>query len=306
MHGTGRRTGTAPDLRKYGWLAIATAVATVLLKGTAWAVTGSAGLLADAAESLVNLVAAIAALIALTIAARPADENHHFGHTKAEYFSVALEGVMVFVAAGSIIYLGAERLANPRPLEAIGFGVGISLLAAVINGVVGQVLIKAGRRHRSVTLGAEGRHLMTDVYTSIGVVLGLALVWVTGWEWLDPVVAILVGLHILITGYGLMSESVAGLMDASLSPEDNARIHAILEAHTQKGHIEFHAVRTRESAARQFMEMHMLVPGDWTVSRGHDAMEDLIEKIAAEFPAMRVSGHLEPISDPRSYEDMHL
>src|SRR5699024_11018906 len=195
---------------------------------------------------------------------------------------------------------------NPRPLESIGIGMVISLLAAVINGVVGRILIKVGTRHRSVTLRADGKHLMTDVYTSVGVVVGLLLVWLTGWEWLDPVVAILVGVNILVTGYRLVSESAAGLMDVSLSPKDNARILAILEAHTEKGRIEFHAVRTRESAARQFMEMHMLVPGDWTVQRGHDAMEDLIERIVAEFPAMRVTGHLEPVSDPRSYEDIHL
>ncbi|MGY0559692.1 cation diffusion facilitator family transporter [Luteimonas sp. A277] len=295
-----------PDLRKYAWLAIGTAVVTVLLKGSAWAITGSVGLLSDAAESMVNLVAAIAALVALTVAARPADDNHHFGHTKAEYFSAALEGVMVFIAAASIIYLGIDRLVNPRPLESIGIGMVISLVAALLNGVVGRILIKVGTRHRSVTLRADGRHLMTDVYTSVGVVLGLLLVWLTGWEWLDPVVAILVGVNILVTGYRLISESAAGLMDVSLSPEDNARILAILEVHTEKGRIEFHAVRTRESAARQFMEMHMLVPGDWTVLRGHDAMEDLIEKIVAEFPAMRVTGHLEPISDPRSYEDISL
>ena len=295
-----------PDLRKYAWLAIGTAVVTVLLKGSAWAITGSVGLLSDAAESMVNLVAAVAALVALTIAARPADHNHHFGHTKAEYFSAALEGVMVFVAAASIIYLGIDRLLNPRPLESIGIGMMISLLAAVINGVVGRILIKVGSRHRSITLRADGKHLMTDVYTSVGVVVGLLLVWLTGWEWLDPVVAILVGVNILVTGYRLISESAAGLMDVSLSAEDNARILAILEAHTEKGRIEFHAVRTRESAARQFMEMHMLVPGDWTVQRGHDAMEDLIERIVAEFPAMRVTGHLEPVSDPRSYEDIHL
>lgn len=306
MDRSGKSPYSTPDLRKYAWLAIATAVATVLLKGIAWIVTGSMGLLADAAESLVNLVAAIAALVALTIAARPADENHQFGHTKAEYFSAALEGVMVLVAAGSIIYLAVERLMNPRPLQAIGVGLAISLVSAVINGVVGQILIRTGGRHRSITLRADGKHLMTDVYTSVGVVAGLALVWATGWQWLDPVVAILVGLNILVTGYRLISESAAGLMDVSLSPEDNSRLHAILDAHTEKGRIEFHSVRTRESAARQFMEMHMLVPGDWTVSRGHDAMEDLIEKIAAEFPAMRVTGHLEPIADPRSYEDMHL
>ena len=297
---------TTPDLRKYAWLAIAAAVLTVLLKGSAWAITGSVSLLSDAAESMVNLVAAIVALVSLTIAARPADDGHHFGHSKAEYFSALLEGVMIFVAAASIIYLGIERLLNPRPLQSLGIGLAISIVAAVLNGVVGQILIKVGTRHRSITLRADGRHLMTDVYTTAGVVVGLGLAWMTGWNRLDPVIAILVGVNILVVGYRLMSESASGLMDATLSPEDNARIQAILDAHAEPGRIEFHAVRTRESGARQFMEMHMLVPGDWTVLRGHDAMEDLVEKIVAEFPAMRVTGHLEPVSDPRSYEDMAL
>ena len=192
---------TTPDLRKYAWLAIAAAVLTVLLKGSAWAITGSVGLLSDAAESMVNLVAAIVALISLTIAARPADEGHHFGHSKAEYFSALLEGVMIFVAAASIIYLGIERLLNPRPLQSLGIGLAISIVAAVLNGVVGQILIKVGTRHRSITLRADGRHLMTDVYTTAGVVVGLGLAWMTGWNRLDPVIAILVGVNILVTGY---------------------------------------------------------------------------------------------------------
>ena len=297
---------TTPDLRKCAWLAIAAAMLTVLLKGSAWAITGSVSLLSDAAESMVNLVAAIVALVSLTIAARPADDGHHFGHSKAEYFSALLEGVMIFVAAASIIYLGIERLLNPRPLQSLGIGLAISIVAAVLNGVVGQILIKVGTRHRSITLRADGRHLMTDVYTTAGVVVGLGLAWMTGWNRLDPVIAILVGVNILVTGYRLITESTAGLMDASLSAQDNAKIHAILDAHAEPGRIEFHAVRTRESGARQFMEMHMLVPGDWTVQRGHDAMEDLVAKIVAQFPAMRVTGHLEPVSDPRSYEDVSL
>ena len=207
---------TTPDLRKYAWLAIAAAMLTVLLKGSAWAITGSVGLLSDAAESMVNLVAAIVALISLTIAARPADDGHHFGHSKAEYFSALLEGVMIFVAAASIIYLGVERLLNPQPLQSLGIGLAISVVAAVLNGVVGQILIKVGTRHRSITLRADGRHLMTDVYTTAGVVVGLGLAWMTGWNWLDPVIAILVGVNILVTGYRLITESTAGLMDASL------------------------------------------------------------------------------------------
>ncbi|HRO27784.1 MAG TPA: cation diffusion facilitator family transporter [Luteimonas sp.] len=306
MTRTERPAANPPDLRKYAWLAIATAVLTVLLKGSAWAITGSVGLLSDAAESLVNLVAAIVALISLTIAARPPDDGHHFGHSKAEYFSAALEGIMIFVAAASIIYLGIERLLNPRELESLGLGLAISIVAAIANGIVGRILINVGNRHRSITLRADGRHLMTDVYTTAGVVLGLALAWITGWQWMDPVIAILVGVNILVTGYRLMSESASGLMDATLSAEDNARIQAILDAHTEQDRIEFHAVRTRESGARQFMEMHMLVPGEWTVQRGHDALEDLVDEIVAQFPAMVVTGHLEPIADPRSYEDAML
>lgn len=294
------------DLTKYGWLAVATALTTIALKVGAWMVTGSVGLLADAAESLVNLVAAIVALIVLKVAAKPADKNHHFGHTKAEYFSAAAEGIMIFLAAGSIMVLAVERLINPRELEAVGVGLAISVVAAIVNGVVARILIKAGRRHRSITLRADGKHLMTDVYTSAGVVLGVALVALTGWVWLDPVVAIAVGINILVAGYQLISESTAGLMDVSLSKEDNEKIRRLLDEHSDNGVVEFHAVRTRESGRRQFMEMHMLVPGTWSVQQGHDAMEDLIEVIVEQFPGMKVTGHLEPIEDPRSYEDMHL
>lgn len=294
------------DLTKYGWLAVATALTTIALKVGAWMVTGSVGLLADAAESLVNLVAAVVALIVLKVAAKPADKNHHFGHTKAEYFSAAVEGIMIFLAAASIMVLAVERLINPRELEAVGVGLAISVVAAIVNGVVARILIKAGRQHRSITLRADGKHLMTDVYTSVGVVLGVALVALTGWVWLDPVVAIAVGINILVAGYQLISESTAGLMDVSLSREDNEKIRRLLDEHSDKGVVEFHAVRTRESGRRQFMEMHMLVPGTWSVQEGHDAMEDLIEVIIEQFPGMKVTGHLEPIEDPRSYEDMHL
>lgn len=295
--------GKTTDLSRYGWLAVATAVVTIGLKAGAWLLTGSVGLLADAAESVVNLVAAVVALIALKVAARPADRNHHFGHTKAEYFSAAVEGIMIFVAAASIIVFAIQRLIQPQPLESLGIGVAISLIAAVINGAVGMVLIRAGNRNRSITLRADGKHLMTDVYTSVGVAVGIGLVALTGWDILDPLIGIAVGINILFAGYGLIKESSAGLMDISLPKEDNNRLRAILEAHTSDS-VAFHAMRTRESGTRQFMEMHMLVPGDWTVQRGHDAMEDLIEEIRSEFPDLWVTGHLEPIEDPRSYEDI--
>ena len=293
------------DLSRYGWLAVAAALVTITLKTGAWWVTGSVGLLSDAAESVVNLVAAIVALVALKVAAKPADKNHNFGHSKAEYFSAAVEGVMIFVAAAVIIVFAIQRFLAPRELTDVGVGLVISLIAAAINGAVALVLIRAGRRYRSITLSADGRHLMTDLWTSVGVVLGVALVALTGWNWLDPLLAIAVGINILWTGYALIRESMDGLMDVSLPPRDNARIREILAVHKQEG-LDFHAVRTRESGARQFMEMHMLVPGSWSVQQGHDAMEDLIDEINREFPDLRVTGHLEPIEDPRSYEDMHL
>ena len=293
------------DLTKFAWLSIAAALATIALKTTAWLLTGSVGLLSDAAESVVNLVAAVVALIALRVAAKPADKNHHFGHSKAEYFSSAIEGVMIFVAAAVILVVGIQRLLNPQPLEQVGIGLAISVVAGIINGAVAIVLIRAGRQHNSITLRADGQHLMTDVVTSVGVVVGVGLVALTGWQILDPIVAIGVGINILWTGWKLVSESTAGLMDEALPKETNARIREILAEHTSE-QIDFHALRTRVSGARAFMEIHMLVPGAWSVKQGHDAMEDLIDLIRAEFPDLHVTGHLEPIEDPRSYEDEHL
>lgn len=298
-------TSSRVDLTKFAWLAIFAALATIALKTAAWLVTGSVGLLSDAAESVVNLIAAVVALIALKVAAKPADKNHHYGHSKAEYFSAAVEGMMIFVAAAAILVFAIERLFDPRPLEQVGIGLFISVIASLINGAVAMVLLRAGRKHNSITLRADANHLMTDVVTSGGVLLGVGLVWLTGWNWLDPVVAIAVGLNILWTGYKLISESTAGLMDESLPKETNARLREILAEH-ETSQIGFHAFRTRVSGARAFMEMHMLVPGAWTIQRGHDALEDLVDEINAEFPDLHVSGHLEPIEDPRSYDDMLL
>lgn len=279
---------------------MAAAFATILLKAGAWLVTGSVGLLADAAESLVNLVAAAVALIVLKVAARPADANHNFGHTKAEYFSAAVEGVMIFVAAISIVVFALQRLVFPQPIESLGIGLMISMIASVLNGAVALVLLRAGKRHHSITLTADGKHLMTDVWTSVGVLVGIVLVWMSGWSWLDPVIAIAVGINILFTGYGLVKESTEGLMDASLPERDNERLRMILTRRAGAG-IAFHQMRTRVSGARQFMDFHLLVPDDWSVKQGHDFLEDLSDEIVAEFPRMNVTGHIEPINDPRSY-----
>lgn len=292
------------DLSKYAWLSIGAAVATISLKaGAAW-LTGSVGLLSDALESVVNLVAAIVALITLKVAILPPDDNHNFGHSKAEYFSAAIEGMMIFVAAAVIIYTGIERLIHPRMPEQLGIGLLISVLASVINAVVGLILIKRGDAVRSATLSADGRHLMTDVVTSIAVLLGVGLVALTHWQPLDPIVAILAGLNILRTGYGLIKSSVAGLMDIAIPADVEQRINKVLDDYRTREGIDFHAVRTRESGARRFMEMHVLVPGSWSVKRGHDLTEDLIDALLKVEPDLRVSAHLEPREDPRSYDDI--
>ncbi|WP_341728376.1 cation diffusion facilitator family transporter [Brooklawnia sp.] len=286
-------------------LSIAAAIVTMALKGGAAWLTGSVGLLSDAAESLVNLVAAVVALIALKVAIKPADENHPYGHSKAEYFSAVVEGVMIFVAAGFIIFTSVERLFNPRELEQLGLGLGISVVAAIINGAVGFVLIRKGRTAGSATLLADGKHLLTDVVTSVAVLLGVGLVAITHEPRLDAVVALLAGLNILWTGYRLIRDSVNGLMDIALPEETNRQLESVLDRFRQPGQIEFHAFRTRRAGNRQFMDVHVLVPGTWSVLRGHDLTEDVIDAIVEVVPDIRVSAHLEPIEDPRSYADEH-
>ncbi|MFL0578818.1 cation diffusion facilitator family transporter [Dietzia sp. 179-F 9C3 NHS] len=293
-------------LKKFAWLSVATAVVTIALKVGAWWVTGSVGLLSDAAESVVNLVAAVIALIAITVAERPADDDHQYGHSKAEYFSAGAEGAMILVAAAFIVYTAVERIINPRPLESLGLGLLISVVAAVINAVVGLILVRAGARHRSRTLEADGKHLLTDVVTSIGVVVGVALVWLTGWEVLDPVVAILVGLNILYVGYRLVHVSGMGLMDATLPDEDNRAIEEVLARHRVPGEVDFHELRTRESGRWRFVEFHALVPGEWSVDRGHDLVELVEQEIHDALPHSHITSHLEPIEDERAYNDVHL
>ncbi|ANI91392.1 cation diffusion facilitator family transporter [Dietzia timorensis] len=293
-------------LKKFAWLSVAASVVTIVLKAGAWWLTGSVGLLSDAAESLVNLVASIVALIAITIAERPADDDHQFGHSKAEYFSAGVEGAMIFVAAGSIIVLAVERLLNPLELEQLGIGLLVSIIASVINGIVGTMLIRAGRKNRSVTLTADGKHLLTDVITSIGVVVGVGLVWLTGWSALDPIVAIGVGINILFVGGGLVRESAMGLMDATLSDEDNEAIEAVLDSYRRSGEVDFHELRTRESGVRRFVEFHVLVPGSWSVERAHDLVEKVESEIRDRLPDSHIASHIEPIEDDRAYNDVHL
>lgn len=293
------------DLSRFALLSIAAAIVTIGLKVAAWRLTGSVGLLSDAAESLVNLAAAIVALIALKIAVKPPDDNHPFGHSKAEYFSAAVEGIMIFVAAAVIVAQALDRFINPVPLENVGIGLLISFVAALINGAVALVLLNKGNQYRSSALVADGKHLMTDLITSVGVLIGVGLVVVTDQPRLDPVVALLVGVNILWTGFKLIRSSVNGLMDVALPPEVNDEIDDVLDEF-RTGEIDFHAIRTRESGNMRFMECHVLVPGDWTVRQGHDFTEDVIDALVEKFPDLRVSAHLEPFGDPRSYEDQAL
>ena len=299
--GAGRLQQTR-DLSRFAYLSIAAAVVTITLKFVAWRITGSVGLLSDAAESVVNLVAAVAVLIALKVAAMPADKNHHFGHTKAEYFSAAVEGMMIFVAAVVIVVSAVERFIRPQPIENVGLGLAISVVASLVNGAVAMVLLRAGRQHRSLTLTADGKHLMTDVWTSAGVVVGVLVVALTGIERLDPAVAFLVGLNIIWTGWKLVRESTEGLMDIAMPKEDNAAIAEILSRFVTR-EVHFHALRTRLSGHHRFAEVHVLVPGAWTVQRGHDLVEEVEEAVHREFGEIALTCHLEPSEDPRAYGD---
>ncbi len=293
----------ARDLTRFAWLSIAAAVVTIGMKTTAWMMTGSVGLLSDAAESVVNLVAGVVALIALKVAAAPASERYTYGRTKAEYFSAAIEGMMIFVAAAVILVSAVERFINPRPLDNVGIGLVISIVASVVNGAVAIVLLRAGRRYRSLTLTADGHHLMTDVVTSVGVVVGVGLVWLTDWTRLDPIVAFAVGVNIIVTGIRLLLESMRGLLDVTLPEEENARLTEILRSHTTE-ETRFHGLQTRVSGRERYATVHVLVPDDWTVLAGHDFIEGIEREMREAVPGLVVLSHLEPISDPASYEDI--
>jgi cation diffusion facilitator family transporter len=285
--------GTSPQLTKFAWLSIATAVTTIALKTGAYLVTGSVGLLSDAAESLVNLVAAVVALIALTVAARPADHNHDYGHGKAEYFSAGVEGMLIFVAAAFILVTSVQRFLHPAALESVGIGLAISTVASVLNGTMGVFLIRTGRTHRSVTLTADGKHLMTDVWTSAGVILGVLLVALTGWQRLDPVVAALVALNILVTGYRLVTQSVTSLLDAALPAHDIDQVTTALDR-LRTTEVDFTDLRTRESGQHRFVTLTVLVPGTWTVDRGHTLADHVEATIRETLPDTTVQTHLQP------------
>jgi cation diffusion facilitator family transporter len=296
----------ATNLERYAWLSVAAALATIGLKTLAWWLTSSVGLLSDAIESLVNLSAALLALSMLRLAAKAPDEAHPYGFSKAEYFSAGIEGALIVLAAAAIILTALPRLVAPQPLEAPGLGLGLSVIASGINLAVAMVLLRAAKAHRSITLEADGRHLMTDVWTSAGVVAGVALVFATGWLVLDPLVALAVAAHIVWTGISLMRRSVSGLLDAALPQADLKAINAILAEYSRRYGVSFHAVRTRRAAARRFVSFHLLVPDAWTVSHAHRLSEEIEERIRELVEGAAVFTHIEPISDPASYDDQKL
>ncbi|HLO30408.1 MAG TPA: cation diffusion facilitator family transporter [Anaerolineales bacterium] len=294
------------SLTRFAWLSIAAALATITLKTGAYFLTASVGLLSDAMESLVNLAGAIMALGMLMIAARPADDNHVYGHSKAEYFASVTEGLLILGAAAGIISAAINRLLQPRALEQLGLGLGVSIAASVVNFIVARILLRAGRDRRSITLEADARHLMTDVWTSAGVIGGVAIAGLTGWAILDPLVAILVALNIIWTGIQLVRRSVSGLMDTALPAHEQSLIQSVMDKYREKG-VNFHALRTRQAAARQFVSVHMLVPGEWTVHDAHHVAEDFESDIRAALGSVvTVFTHIEPVEDELSMEDIFL
>lgn len=294
------------SLTKYAWLSVAAGVVTFLLKLVAAYVSGSVGLLSDALEAIVNLVAAGIALIVLKIVERPPDISHPFGHDKAEYFSSGIESTLIIIASLSILYTAVERLINPRPLESAGLGLAIAGLAAAINLGVGQLLIRRGKKNDSITLESNGRHLMTDVWTSVGVIVGVGLAVVTGLIVLDPLIAIIVGLKIGWDGFKIFSRSVRGLMDTPIKAEEQAEVEEILKDYQFKHKVHWHALRTRQSGARRFIELHLLVPGKWPVQQSHDLVENIEKDIQEKINFSTILVHIEPLEDERSWNDQTL
>jgi cation diffusion facilitator family transporter len=287
---------------KFAVLSIVAALVTIALKVLAWWLTGSVGLFSDAIEGTINIVGATVALAMISVAARPPDEDHAFGYTKAEYFSSGLEGTLILIAALAIGYAAVDRLITPRPLEHVGPGLVVSAVAALINYVVARRLYQAGRHYRSIALEADARHLMTDVWTSVGVIAGVTAVWLTGWARLDPLIALAVAANIVWSGYKLMQRSIHGLLDRALPLEQMRALDSALERYRARG-IEFHALRTRQAGARSFVTLHVLVPAEWTVAQGHSLAHEVELDIRAALPDAAVLTHVEPLGHPESYQD---
>lgn len=294
------------SLERYAWLSIAAALATMGLKTLAWWLTGSLGLLSDALESLVNLAAAVLALTMLRVAASPPDKHYPHGRSKAEYFAAGIEGALIALAALAIIWAAAPRLVEPQPLAMPLAGIALTAVATGINLGVGLLLMRVGKQNHSITLEADGRHLLTDVWTSAGVIIGVALVAATGWLRLDPLIALAVAAHIAWIGVGLVRRSVSGLLDAAISLPDQEEITKLFAEYSRRHGVSFHALRTRQAGARRFISFHLLVPDAWTVARAHQLSEEIESRIRSMVPNAAVFTHLEPLSDPSSYDDQEL
>lgn len=293
------------SLSRFAYLSITAAIVTITLKAFAYYVTGSVGLLSDALESVVNLIAATLALFMLKWAAKPPDEDHMYGHNKAEYFSSIIEGVLIVIAAASIIYAATNRLFHPREIEQVFLGLFITAVASLINFVVAYSLLKAGKKYHSITLEADAHHLFTDVLTSVGVIVGILAVSITKINVLDPIIAILIGLNIVVTGGKIMKRSVMGFMDTAISKDERATVLKILNKHEKEG-LKFHGIRTRQSAARRFVSFHVLFPGKWTVRKSHDYAEKIESEIRRSIPNVTVTTHLEPVEDKKSWNDTEI
>jgi cation diffusion facilitator family transporter len=305
MTGNGEESRRRKRLITIISVAIAVSLLTISMKTVAWLLTGSVGLLSDALESVVNLVAALVGLIVILWSTRPPDEDHTYGHEKADYVSVGFEGAMILLAALTIAYAAIDRLIHPAGLTEVGIGLTISVVASLINLGAATLLMRTGKQEQSLTLEADGRHLMTDVWTTAGVIVGVALVWLTGWETLDPIIALVVAANIVRTGSSLVRDSMSGLMDKALPADELAAVNSVLGRYSDDN-VEFHALRTRKSGRRSFISVHVLVPGDWTVQAGHDFAEKVEQNLREAVGPATVFTHLEPVEDPLSFADTEL
>jgi cation diffusion facilitator family transporter len=294
-----------PKLRQLILLSIAAGLITLVLKGAAYVLTGSVGLLSDAAESVVNLLAAATAFLSLVYAARPVDETHAYGHEKIEYFSSGLEGVLIGMASFGIAWVAIRRILLPEPLESLGPGLAITLVATVINGGVAFLLLRAGREHSSIVLEADGYHLMADVWTSVSILAGLSLVALTGVQMLDPIVALVMAVYILRTAVMLIHRSFNGLMDHALPESEQEAVRAAIAGQLSPG-MDFHALRTRQAGTRRFADFHLLVPGSMTVHEAHNRIGLVENAIRAALPGLEVTIHVEPIEEPEAHADSEM
>lgn len=289
------------------WASVVVALVTIALKTAAWWLTDSVGLLSDAMESLVNLASAVFGLMMVTIAARPADDDHPYGHHKAEYFSSGFEGILIIVAALGIIWVAVHRLFDPQPIAQVGWGLVLSVGSSVLNGLLAWLMFRAARQHRSLALEADARHLVTDVWTSAGVVLGIALVTVSGWLWLDAVVAMAVALNILKEGWHLIWRSSQGLMDEALEPEVLVQVKTVLASFAhQRGETEiirFDHLNTRKAGQRRFVDVHMHMPSAWSLGRAAALRASVEQALMSEVPGLRATIQLLPSDVEAHFDD---